>query len=92
MATSSPTFLYKTPTTTLYRKGLLGCEVQSKTCLTTDAYLTADPGVLSSIQARSYTYVEIDAVNNLSDYRCLSDCRSRGPEFDPGLVPYFCGD
>ena len=21
-----------------------------------------------------------------------SDCRSRGCEFDPGPVPYFCGD
>ena len=22
----------------------------------------------------------------------VSDCRSRGGEFDPGLVSYFCGD
>ena len=29
-------------------------------CLTTDAYLTADPGVASSIPARSHTFVEID--------------------------------
>ena len=27
-----------------------------------------------------------------SDYRCESDCRSRGREFDPGQVPYFPGD
>ena len=32
------------------------------------------------------------AVGNVSGYRCESDCRSRGCEFDPGLVPYFCGD
>ena len=32
------------------------------------------------------------AVGNVSDYRCVSDCRTRGPQFDPGLVPYFCGD
>ena len=32
------------------------------------------------------------AVSNLSGYRCVSDCRSRGREFDPGLVPYFRGD
>ena len=32
------------------------------------------------------------AVGNLFDYRCQSDCRSRGPEFDPGQVPYLCGD
>ena len=31
-------------------------------------------------------------VRNVSDYRCSSDCRSRGREFDPGLVPYFRGD
>ena len=32
------------------------------------------------------------AVGNLSGYRCKSDCRSRGCEFDPGPVPYFRGD
>ena len=28
------------------------------------------------------------AVGNVSGYRCVSDCRSRGREFDPGPVPY----
>ena len=32
------------------------------------------------------------AVRNVSGYRCVSDCRSRGREFDPGPVPYFRGD
>ena len=32
------------------------------------------------------------AVGNVSVYRCVSDCRSRGREFDPGPVPYFRGD
>ena len=32
------------------------------------------------------------AVVNVSGYRCVSDCRSRGREFDPGPVPYFRGD
>ena len=32
------------------------------------------------------------AVGNVSGYRCVSDCRSRGREFDPGQVPYFRGD
>ena len=32
------------------------------------------------------------AVGNVSDYRCVSNCRSRGREFDPGPVPYFRGD
>ena len=30
------------------------------TCLATDASLTADPGIASSIPARSHTFVEID--------------------------------
>ena len=32
------------------------------------------------------------AVGNVSGYKCVSDCRSRGREFDPGPVPYFRGD
>ena len=32
------------------------------------------------------------AVGNVSGYRCVSDCNSRGREFDPGPVPYFRGD
>ena len=28
------------------------------------------------------------AVGNVSGYRCVSDCRSRGREFDHGPVPY----
>ena len=31
-------------------------------------------------------------VGNVSGYRCVSDCRSRGHEFEPGPVPYFRGD
>ena len=38
----------------------LGPVAQSVTCLTTDASLTADPGVARSILARSHTFVEID--------------------------------
>ena len=34
--------------------------MQSVTCLATDASLTADPGVASSIPALSHTLVEID--------------------------------
>ena len=32
------------------------------------------------------------AVGNVSCYRYMSDCRSRGRKFDPGLVPFFRGD
>ena len=34
--------------------------MQSVTCLATDVSLTVDPGVASSIPARSHTFVEID--------------------------------
>ena len=43
-----------------YRKFLPGRVTQSVTCLATDASLSADPGVASSIPARSHTFVEID--------------------------------
>ena len=39
---------------------LPGCIAQSVTCLATDASLTADPGVTSSIPAWSHTFVETD--------------------------------
>ena len=29
------------------------------------------------------------AVGNVSGCRCVSDCRSRGREYDPGPVQYF---
>ena len=32
------------------------------------------------------------AVGNVSGYRCVSNCRSRGRDFDPGPVQYFRGD
>ena len=41
-------------------KILPGRVAQSVTCLATDASLTADPGVASSIPVRSHTFVEID--------------------------------
>ena len=34
--------------------------MQSVTCLATDASLTADPGVVSSIPALTHTFVKID--------------------------------
>ena len=37
-----------------------GRVAQSVACLATDACLTADPGVASSIPVRSYTFVEFD--------------------------------
>ena len=53
-------FIFKTLFLHLFIKKktclLLGRVAQSVTCLATDAYLTADPGVA----ARSHTFVEID--------------------------------
>ena len=43
-----------------FAKSLPGRVTQSVTCLTTDASLTADPGVGSSIPAQSHTFVEVD--------------------------------
>ena len=43
-----------------YTSLLLGRVGQLMTCLATDASLTADPGVTSSIPARSHTFMEID--------------------------------
>ena len=37
-----------------------GCVAQSVMCLATDMCLTADPGVVRSIPAQSYTFLEID--------------------------------
>ena len=44
----------------LVQVSLPGRVAQSVTCLATDASLTADPGVASSIPAWSHTFVEID--------------------------------
>ena len=49
---------YSTTTTTTTT--IPGRVAQSVTCQATDACLTADPGVASSIPARYHTFVEID--------------------------------
>ena len=45
---------------TIHRVFKPGRVAQSVTCLATDACLTADPGVASSIPAQYHTFVEID--------------------------------
>ena len=53
--------LIDVPSPSKYNSGLTpGRVAQSVTCLAVDACLTADPGVASSIPARSHTFVEID--------------------------------
>ena len=44
----------------MYKHNRPGRVAQSVTCLATDAYLTADPGVANSIPVRSHTFMEID--------------------------------
>ena len=44
----------------LFNSMIPGRVAQSVTCLTTDARLTADPGVASLIPTSSHTFVEID--------------------------------
>ena len=46
-------------------------------------------GAINGILMGVYAVV---AVGNVSGNRCVSDCRSRGPEFNPGQVPNFPGD
>ena len=43
-----------------HRRPVPGRIAQSVTCLTADMCLTANPGVASSIPARSHTFMEID--------------------------------
>ena len=46
-----------------------------------------------AVIVNKYQYTGLrSAVGNVSGYRCVSDCNSRGREFDPGPVPYFRGD
>ena len=47
-------------TTQIFLFGFTTKSAQSVTCLATDVSLTADPGVASSIPARSHTFLEID--------------------------------
>ena len=44
----------------VHKRTIPGRVVQLVTCLATDAGLTADPGVASSITARYHTFVEIN--------------------------------
>ena len=51
---------------------------QSVTCLATDACLTADPGVASSIPARYHTFVEIDHEIISTVIHLLADLFNKG--------------
>ena len=48
--------------------------------------------VPSALIINSKSVLPRSAVGNMSGSRCMSYCRSRGWEFDPGPVPYFRGD
>ena len=53
--------------------------------------LLNDPGYLLEEFNWHFKEKTRSAVGNVSGYRCVSDCRSRGRGFDPGPVPYFRG-
>ena len=57
-----------------------------------DFSLTVKGATLIFISGRGSGTGPFSAVGNVSGNRCESDCRSGGREFDPGPVPYFCGD
>ena len=54
-----------------------GLVAQSVACLATDACLTADPGVGSSIPVRSHTFVEFDHEMFLRSFSSFPLIRSR---------------
>ena len=54
------TFFFHSPILFFTNLSRLGRVAQLVTCLATDACLTADPGVASSIPARYHTFVTID--------------------------------
>ena len=56
----SPTHVSECPIDAVSTEVCCDLPAQSVTCLVTDAYLTADQGVASSIPVRSHTFVEID--------------------------------
>ena len=50
---------------TYFKQILPGRVAQSATCLATDACLTADPGVASSIPARYHTFVDHEIISTV---------------------------
>ena len=48
--------------------------------------------LIRAFASRLNTAGRHSAVGNVSGYRCVSDCRSMGREFDPDPVTYFRGD
>ena len=48
--------------------------------------------VVNAFMQKMSFYKKRTVGGSVSGYRCLCDGRSRGREFNPGLVPYFLGD
>ena len=59
--------------------------------LRTVCYSSNTGGVTVFRSSLIFTWLRC-AAGNVSGNRCESDCRSRGCEFNPRLVPYFRGD
>ena len=71
-----------------------GCSFVKCVLIVTIECSNLNPGII--VQSQTVLTKEFTGprspVGNVSGYRCVSDCRSRGREFDPGPVPYFRGD
>ena len=56
-------------------------------CIYSYSLKTAFIMAASSMNTDQTAPLGAGAVSNVSGYRCVSDCRSRGRKFGPGLVP-----
>ena len=84
--TDYPDFLFLTITNTHANTSL---QTSFHNMLKSIANLTISEENLMCVKSVALPH---SAVGNVSGYRCVSDCNSRGREFDPGPVPYFRGD
>ena len=46
----------------------------------------------AAISCDLYIFINTRPISAVGNYGCVSDCRSRDSELDPGTVRYFCED
>ena len=91
----------KMPHKAAFHQGL-HCFLRSKQILLTKMQYSLEISMFDPLKCKNGNSILIPslcldagplrAVDNLSDCRDMSECISKGPEFDPGPVTYFCGD